>query len=183
MTQVGYARVSSKGQDLQVQLDKLTAQGCEKIYQEKQSGTTARRTQLDACLDYVREGDTLVITKLDRLARSITDLCNISRTLERKGVAFKVLDQQIDTSTSTGRLLFNMLGVIAQFETELRAERQSEGIRRAKERGIRMGREKAFTPEQIEELKSLRNSGATTINDLRKKYKVHKATIYKYLAA
>ena len=122
MALVGYARVSSVGQTLAVQLDKL--QQCDKIFQEKVTGVTDKRPQLQACLEYVRQGDTLVVTKLDRLARSTLHLCQIAEELERKQVALQVLDQNIDTNSATGRLLFNMLGAIAQFETEIRAERQ-----------------------------------------------------------
>ena len=130
MALVGYARVSSVVQSLEVQLDKL--KHCDKIYQEKKSGTSSQRSQLKACLDYVREGDTLVITRLDRLARSTLHLCQIAVGLERKQVNLQVLDQNIDTSDATGRLLFNMLGAIGQFETEIRAERQMDGIQKAK---------------------------------------------------
>src|SRR6476660_7433231 len=112
---VGYARVSSTDKDLTVQRDRLTA--CEKLFEEKASGTDARRPQLQACLDYVREGDTLVCTRLDRLARSTLHLCQIANQLEQKQVHLQVIDQQIHTGDATGRLLFNMLGAIAQFET------------------------------------------------------------------
>jgi len=128
MALVGYARVSSVGQSLDVQVDKLTP--CDKIFQEKTSGASATRPRLGDCLDYVREGDTLVVTRLDRLACSTWHLCQIAEVLARKRVHLHVLDQSIDTSDATGRLLFNMLGAIAQFETELRAERQREGIQK-----------------------------------------------------
>ena len=133
MAVVGYARVSSVGQTLDVQLDKL--KHCDKIFQEKKSGASGKQPRLDACLEYVREGDTLVVTRLDRLARSTLHLCQIAADLESKQVNFHVIDQNINTSDATGRLLFNMLGAIAQFETELRAERQMDGIQKAKERG------------------------------------------------
>ena len=110
MALVGYARVSSVGQTLVVQLDKL--QQCDKIFQEKVSGINDKRPQLQACLEYVRQGDTLVVTKLDRLARSTLHLCQIAEELERKQVALQVLDQHIDTNSATGRLLFNVLGAI-----------------------------------------------------------------------
>jgi DNA invertase Pin-like site-specific DNA recombinase len=126
MARIGYARVSSVGQSLEVQLAKLT--DCDKIYQEKRSGASLKRPRLDACLEYVREGDRLVITRLDRLARSTLHLCQIAEELRRKQVHLQVLDQQIYTDDATGRLLFHMLGAIAQFETELRAERQMDGI-------------------------------------------------------
>ncbi len=121
MAWVGYARVSSIGQRLDVQLDKL--QHCDKIYQEKKSGSSNQRPELKACLDYVREGDTLVVTRLDRLARSTLHLCQIAAELGQQQVNLQVLDQNIDTGDATGRLLFNMLGAIGQFETEIRAER------------------------------------------------------------
>jgi DNA invertase Pin-like site-specific DNA recombinase len=124
MARVGYARVSSVGQSLDVQLDKL--QHCDKFFQETHSGAAGTRPQIRACLDYVREGDTLVVTRLDRLARSTLHLCQIAETLARKQVHLQVLDQHIDTSDATGRLLFHMLGAIAQFETELRTERQMD---------------------------------------------------------
>ncbi len=124
MALVGYARVSSIGQSLDVQLDKL--EHCDKIFQEKKSGTSGKRPRLADCLEYVREGDTLVV------ARSTLHLCQIADELQRKRVNLQVLDQSIDTSDATGRLLFNMLGAIGQFETEIRAERQMDGIQKAK---------------------------------------------------
>ena len=108
MALVGYARVSSVGQNLAVQLDKL--KHCDKTYEEKKSGVASKRPRLEACLEYVREGDTLVVTRLDRLARSTLRLCQIAAELERKQVNLQVLDQNIDTSDATGRLLFHMLG-------------------------------------------------------------------------
>lgn len=119
MSSIGYARVSSVGQSLEVQLDKL--RHCDKIFQEKKSGTSDKRPRLKACLEYVREGDTLVVTRLDRLARSTLHLCQLAEKLKRKGVNLQVIDQNIDTNNATGRLIFNMLGAIAQFETEIRA--------------------------------------------------------------
>ena len=137
MAFVGYARVSSTGQSLDVQQDKLNSAGCSKVYQEKHTGITADRTQLKAVMDYVRDGDSLVITKLDRLARSTFHLTEIAERLKGKGVELVVLDQNIDTNTPTGRLLFNLLASIAEFETEIRKERQLEGIQKAKEKGVK----------------------------------------------
>jgi DNA invertase Pin-like site-specific DNA recombinase len=154
MALVGYARVSSVGQSLEVQLDKL--KHCDKIYQEKKSGVSGRRPQLETCLEYVREGDTLVVTRLDRLARSMLHLCQIANELKRKEVDLQVLDQNINTSDATGRLLFNMLGAIAQFETEIRAERQMDGLRKAKERGVQFGPDKKLTAHQVAELQARR---------------------------
>jgi DNA invertase Pin-like site-specific DNA recombinase len=178
MALIGYARVSSVGQSLEVQLDKL--KHCDKIYQEKKSGAASKRPQLETCLEYVREGDTLVVTRLDRLARSTLHLCQIADELKRKSVNLQVLDQNIDTSDATGRLLFNMLGAIAQFETEIRAERQLDGIQKAKERGVQFGRDKSLTPAQIVELQQRREQGAL-IKTLMADYSISKATVYRYL--
>ncbi|NSY61067.1 recombinase family protein [Agrobacterium tumefaciens] len=141
-TIVGYARVSSTGQDYQTQLDRLAAAGATKIFSEKQSGLDDDRPELAKCLDYVREGDTLIVTKLDRLARSASHLHQIVDKLNKDGVGFKVLDDaSLDTTTRTGKLVFGILASIAQFETELRKERQLEGIAKAKAEA-----EKAGTP-------------------------------------
>ena len=178
MALIGYARVSSLGQSLDVQPDKL--QHCDKIFQETVSATTAARPRLQACLEYVREGDTLVVTRLDRLARSTLHLCQIAEQLQRKDIDLHVIDQQIHTGDATGRLLFNMLGAIAQFETELRAERQREGIRQARARGVRFGAKRKLTNEQVAELRQRRQAGEL-IKTLMTDYKLSKATIYRYL--
>ena len=178
MALIGYARVSSVGQSLDVQLDKL--KHCQKIYQEKQSGTNQKRPELKACLDYIREEDTLVVTRLDRLARSTLHLCQIAETLKEEKVNLQVLDQNIDTSDATGRLLFNMLGAIAQFETEIRAERQMDGINKAKDRGVAFGRKRKMTKGQIDELRQRRKSGVL-IKTLMADYDLSKASVYRYL--
>jgi DNA invertase Pin-like site-specific DNA recombinase len=179
MALIGYARVSSVGQTLVVQLDKL--EHCDRVFQEKVSGVTDKRPQLQACLEYVRQGDTVVVTKLDRLARSTLHLCQIAAELERKQVDLQVLDQSIDTSSATGRLLFNMLGAIAQFETEIRAERQREGIRKAKERGVKFGKRKKLNQQQVAELQEGRRQGVL-IKTLMRDYGLSKTSVYRYLA-
>lgn len=178
MALVGYARVSSIGQTLAVQLDKLKE--CDKIFQEKVSGVTDKRPQFQTCLEYVRQGDTLVVTKLDRLARSTLHLCQIAAELERKQVDLQVLDQNIDTKSATGRLLFNMLGAIAQFETEIRAERQREGIQKARERGVKFGTRKKLNKREIAELQKQRRQGAL-IKTLMQDYGLSKTSVYRYL--
>jgi DNA invertase Pin-like site-specific DNA recombinase len=178
MALVGYARVSSVGQSLDVQLDKL--QHCDKIYQEKKSGTIQQRSKLDACLEYVREGDTLVVSRLDRLACSTLHLCQIADLLKRKQVALHVLDQNLDTSNATGRLLFNMLGAIAEFEPEIRSERQLDGIHKAKELGVCFGRKQLLSASQIVEL-HLRRAQGTLIKILMKDFSLSKASVYRYL--
>lgn len=175
---IGYARVSSVGQSLDVQLDKL--KNCDKIYQEKKSGTLDNRAELKACLDYVREGDVLVVTRLDRLARSTLHLCSIAEQLREKQVALEVLDQNINTQDATGRLLFNMLGAIAQFETEIRAERQMDGIAKAKQRGVAFGRKKSLTETEVQELREKRKQGFL-IRQLMEEYNLSKSSVYRYL--
>ncbi len=178
MALIGYARVSSVGQSLAVQIDKLIH--CDRVYQEKKSGSSNKRPELKACLDYVREGDTLVVTRLDRLARSTLHLCQIAEVLKHKQVNLQVLDQNIETSDATGRLLFNMLGAIGQFETEIRAERQMDGIHKAKVRGIRFGKKKSLSAAQITELQQRRQQG-DLIKTLMKDYGLSKASVYRYL--
>lgn len=176
---IGYARVSSVGQSLDVQLDKL--QHCDKIFREKESAVSGKLPRLETCLEYVREGDTLVVTRLDRLARSTLHLCQIAAELDRKQVNLQVIDQNINTIDATGRLLFNMLGAIAQFETEIRAERQMDGIRKAKEQGVRFGATKKLTVEQAGELCQRREEGVL-IRTLMKDYNLSKASVYRYLS-
>ncbi|MDX3910888.1 MAG: recombinase family protein [Sphingobium sp.] len=131
---VGYARVSSSGQSLEVQQDQLTAAGCEKVFAEKRSGTsTEGRQALEDAIEFCREGDTLAVTRLDRLARSGGDLYGIVNRLNTKGVAFRCLQQgAVDTTTSMGKLVLGILGAVAEFETDIRRERQRDGIERTK---------------------------------------------------
>ncbi|QFU75350.1 recombinase family protein [Halioglobus maricola] len=148
---VGYARVSTTGQSLEVQMEALQAAGCdpENIFSEKQSGTTADRPKLKELQRFVRKGDTVYITKLDRLGRSLNDLSNIVEDFRSSGVGFVVLDQGIDTTTSTGRAMFGMLAVFAQFETDLRYERQMAGIEAAKAKGVQFGRKQSLETEAV----------------------------------
>ena len=181
---VGYARVSSSGQTLDIQLEKLEVAGCGRIFSEKRSGRQAdNRPELRSCLEYLRSGDTLVITRLDRMARSVLDLSTIAAGLDRKGVALKVIDQAIDTSTSEGRPMFSLLSAFAQFETDIRFERQLEGIAKAKQKGVAVGRKRAFTEAKCERIKILRKEENFSITQLADKYNVGVATIYRALAS
>ena len=181
MAVVGYARVSSVGQSLEVQQEKLVSYGVDKLFSEKLSGTTAARPELKSCLDYVREGDVLVITKLDRLARSTLHLHKIVNDLNDRGVGFKVLDQSIDTTTKEGRLLFSILASLAEFETELRAERTNEGRIAAMERGVKFGAKPKLTEDQIAEMIQKRSQGVL-IKDLMTEYKLSKASVYRLMS-
>ncbi|MBW2185159.1 MAG: recombinase family protein [Deltaproteobacteria bacterium] len=140
MAIVGYARVSTREQNLDGQLEQLQDVGCEKIFQEKESGANPERQQLASMLDYVRSGDTVVVTKLDRIARSTKHLLQIVDQLQEDDVTFNVLNIQLDTGTPTGKLMLTMLGAIATFEREMMLERQAEGIHRAKREGRFKGR-------------------------------------------
>jgi DNA invertase Pin-like site-specific DNA recombinase len=151
----GYARVSTRDQDLSIQEAALKAAGCELIRAEKMSGTRREgRTELELLLEFVREGDELVITRIDRLARSIGDLQDIVRALRAKGVALRATEQPIDTTTAAGKCFLDMLGVFAEFETNLRRERQLEGIAKAKAAGIYKGRKPSVPVDEVKQLKA-----------------------------
>jgi DNA invertase Pin-like site-specific DNA recombinase len=179
MNTIGYARVSSVGQSLDVQLQKLDF--CDTIFKEKKSGKIDNREQLTLCLNSLQSGDVLVITKLDRISRSTRHLWNIVNILEVKGVQLRVLDQNIDTGTPTGKLMFSMLGAIAEFENDLRRERQMDGIAVAKAKGIQFGRKRSLTDDQISEMKVLRSEGVE-IDELMVRYGMSKASVYRALA-
>jgi DNA invertase Pin-like site-specific DNA recombinase len=181
MPLIGYARVSSSGQSLEVQRDQLLAAGCTRIFEEKRSGLSQDgREQLALALDYVRDGDVLIVTRLDRLARSITDLRQIVDRATAKEVGFRALQQgDLDTSTSNGRLMLNMLGAFAEFEADLRRERQREGIDRAKANGIYKGRKPTVPVDEVRKLKA--EGMAPT--EIAKRLNVGRASVYRALAA
>ena len=180
MSVVGYARVSTIGQSLEVQQSKLSH--CDKIFEEKRSGTTTHnRPALQQCLNYLREGDTLVITKLDRLARSTLHLTQIADQLDKEGIELVVIDQNIDTTTPTGKLLFTMLGAIAEFENSLRKDRVADGVAKAKERGVKFGPKAKLTPDQVQEMCQKRTEGVL-IKHLMSDYRISKASVYRLLS-
>ncbi|MBA2710246.1 MAG: recombinase family protein [Tatlockia sp.] len=180
MAFVGYARVSTIDQNLAIQLDVLKSAGCKKIFSEKKSGTSKQdRTALDECMDYIREGDTLVVTRIDRLTRSILDLQTLLHYLKEKGIHLKALEQPVDTSNASGKFFLDMLGVFAEFETNLRRERQLEGIERAKKEGIYQGR-KPTAQARKEEVIALINQGFTR-TAIAKKLNIGIASIYRIL--
>ncbi|MDV4161549.1 recombinase family protein [Rhizobium leguminosarum] len=181
MAELAYIRVSSVGQSLDVQRDKALAAGVEQknIFEEKRSGLDTGRPELKACLRALRRGDTLVITRIDRLARSAVDLLSIVRELEKGGVALKVLDQSIDTSTAAGKALLQMLAVFAEFETAIRSERQADGIAKAKADGTRFGRPAKATPDKIGEIRAMRET--MTVPQIMKATGLSKASVYRAL--
>lgn len=146
---VGYARVSSVGQSLELQMVALKAAGCEEVFSEKLSGTTADRPQLKAMQRHVRKGDTVYITKLDRLGRSLNDLSTIVTDFDKHGVGFVVLEQNLDTTTREGKLLFGILSTFAEFETDIRHERQMAGIKSAQAKGVKFGRRQSLATEDV----------------------------------
>ncbi|MDF2496293.1 recombinase family protein [Sphingomonas sp.] len=176
---VGYARVSSVGQSLEVQLDSLRAAGCEKVFAEKRSGTsTDGRVELADALSFVREGDTLVVTRLDRLARSAGDLHAIVKQLAEKGCGFDCLQQPgMCTTSSTGKLLLGVLASIAEFEADIRRERQREGIERAKAAGVYKGRKPTV---DVAAVRALRNQGLGG-TQIAQKLGIGRASVYRAL--
>jgi DNA invertase Pin-like site-specific DNA recombinase len=180
MTMVGYARVSSAGQCLDLQQDQLIQAGCEKLFAEKQSGTSAgNRLALQDALEWLREGDTLVVTRLDRLARSGKDLHNIIDKLSRKKVSFQCLQQgAVDTTSSMGKLVLGILGAVAEFETDIRKERQREGIEKAKAAGVYKGRKPTV---DVDAVRSLRDQGLGG-TQIAKQLGIGRASVYRALS-
>jgi DNA invertase Pin-like site-specific DNA recombinase len=178
MTVYGYARVSTTDQELTLQEEALTAAGCAKVCAEKVSGTSRQgREELERLLGFLREGDTLMVTRVDRLARSIGDLQDIVQTLRDNGVELKATEQPIDTSTAAGKCFLDMLGVFAEFETNLRRERQMEGIAKAKTRGVYKGRKPSIDREAVRKLKQ-EGLGASAI---AQRLGIGRASVYRCL--
>jgi DNA invertase Pin-like site-specific DNA recombinase len=174
MTVIGYARVSSTDQNLEVQERALRAAGCDTIRSEKRTGTTtAGRDELRTVLDFLRKGDVLVVTRVDRLARSIGDLQDIVRAMKASGASLKATEQPIDTSTAAGKCFLDMLGVFAEFETNLRKERQMEGIAKAKAAGVYKGR-----PPSVDSVRVAALKGASQI---ARKLNISRASVYRAL--
>ena len=180
MTIIGYARVSTTDQDLSIQETALKAAGCEVIRAEKRSGTTmAAREELRTVLEFLRSGDVLAVTKIDRLARSIGDLQDIVRAVKARGATLRAIDQPIDTSTAAGKCFLDMLGVFAEFETNLRRERQLEGIAKAKVEGVYKGRPASIDGAKVREMKS-KGFGPS---EIAKRLKIGRASVYRVLAS
>ena len=175
----GYARVSTPDQDLSIQEAALRAAGATVIRSEKKSGTTTEgRDELATLISFARKGDTIIVTRIDRLARSLADLADIVRTLEAKGTALKATEQPIDTSTPEGRAFVQMLGVFAEFETAIRKERQLEGIAKAKAEGVYKGRKATIDADRVRELAAA-GKGAS---EIAKELSIGRASVYRYLS-
>jgi DNA invertase Pin-like site-specific DNA recombinase len=175
----GYARVSSNDQDLSIQRERLQAAGCDVVRTEKVSGTSLKgRTELASLLEFLRHGDTLVVTRIDRLARSLKDLQDIIHDLKARGIALKATEQPIDTSTPAGKAFLDMLGVFAEFETNLRKERQMEGIAKAKLNGVYKGRKPVIDVTRIKALKEAGMAPAVIARELR----IARSSVYRVLS-
>jgi DNA invertase Pin-like site-specific DNA recombinase len=183
MALVGYARVSTRDQQPEAQLDALTAAGCEKTFTDHASGTLARRPALDEALAYVRAGDTLVVTKLDRLGRSVRNLKQVADDLQSREVALRALSQGIDTATPGGRLFFHMLAAIAEFEHDLIVERTVDGLAAARARGRKGGPKFKMTPTRIAQARAMYDAGQHTVQEIADTFGVSRPTIYRHLTA
>lgn len=176
---IGYARVSTEDQDCSIQEAALRAAGCTVIRSEKKSGTSRDgRTELETVLSFLRAGDTLTVTRIDRLARSLHDLESIVRELKGKGVHLKAIEQPVDTSTPAGKAFLQMLGVFAEFETALRRERQMEGIAKAKAKGVYKGRKPSVDVARVRELRD----GGMKPSAIAKELKVGRTSVWRALA-
>lgn len=178
MTCIGYARVSTIDQDLTIQEAALKAAGCDLIRSEKRTGTTTTgREELRTLLDFLRSGDVLMVTRIDRLARSIGDLQDIVRAVKARGASLRATEQPIDTNTAAGKCFLDMLGVFAEFETNLRRERQLEGIADAKARGVYQGRKASIDTAKVKALKA----GGMGASAIAKALNIGRASVYRAL--
>jgi len=178
LTNIGYARVSTTDQNLEIQIAALKAAGCDVIRSEKRSGASTKgRTELQTVLDFLRKNDVLIVTRIDRLARSIGDLQDIVRVVKAKGASLKATEQPIDTTSAAGKAFLDMLGVFAEFETNLRKERQAEGIAKAKAAGVYKGRPPSIDVMKVRDLKK-KGLGAS---EIAKALKIGRASVYRAL--
>lgn len=180
---VGYVRVSTQDQKPELQLDALQAAGCERLFEEKASGAQRERPELIAALEYMREGDTLVVWKLDRLARSTKQLIETVEMLESRGIGFRSLTEAIDTTTSGGRLIFHIFAALAEFERSIIRERTTAGLKSARERGRKGGRPPALTPDDVAAAKALLADPTITAKDVARRLGVAVSTLYKHVPA
>lgn len=173
---IGYARVSTDEQSLDAQKDALEAAGAKRTYADTMSGTKRSRPKLDAMLEHLREGDVVVVTKYDRLARSLRDLLDIIEVIKERGVGFRSLAEDIDTTTPAGRLIFHVFASVAQFERERIAERTKEGLQAARRRGRVGGRPSALSVSQAAEVRRMRDDEKRPIKEIAALFRVSEST-------
>ena len=176
---IGYARVSTDDQNLHLQRDALVAAGCEIIYEDKASGKSTARPELDNCLKALRPGDTLVVWRLDRLGRSLSDLVKVvTNLIDERGVGFLSLQEQIETNSASGKLIFHVFAALAEFERNLISERTKAGLDAARARGRKGGRKPKLAPKDIREIKVLLKDPSIPVSDVAKRFGVSRTTIY-----
>ena len=178
---IGYARVSTTDQTLDLQKDALEKAGCSKIFTDTASGAKAERIGLDEAINYVRAGDTLVVWRLDRLGRSLKHLIETITTLANRGIGFKSITEAIDTTTSGGKLIFHIFGALAEFERDIIRERTQAGLTAARSRGRKGGRPKVLTPKKAQMAQALYKDKNNTIDEICKTLNVSRATLYRYV--
>lgn len=180
---VGYARVSTQDQDPELQVDALRKAGCEKIFTEKASGAKRDRPELMAALEYARDGDTIVVWKLDRLARSLKQLIETVENLEDRGIGFKSVTETIDTTTSGGKLVFTIFAALAEFERSIIQERTRAGLEAARSRGRIGGRPRSVSDEDIAAARAMLKNPEITVKKVAERIGCSEATLYRYLPA
>ena len=178
--QVGYARVSTQDQNPDLQLDALKKAGCEKVFEEKASGAKRNRPELKASLDYLRKGDVLVVWKLDRLARSLKQLIETVELLEERGIGFMSLTENIDTTTSSGKLIFHIFASLAEFERSMIRERTQAGLQAARDRGKIGGRPPALSEEDQAAARAMLKDKGMSVGTIAKRLGVSRSTLYRY---
>ena len=178
---IGYARVSTEDQSLALQRQALAEVGCQKIFDDRVSGVIAARPGLSKAMKAVKAGDVLVVWKLDRLGRSFPHLLEVIQSLADRRIGFRSLTENMDTTTASGRLLFHLVGALADFERSLIRERTSAGIRAAKARGVHVGRRKALTPAQVGHAQLLIDKGESA-STVARTLKIGRSTLYRYLS-
>ena len=177
---IGYARVSTYDQNLDLQVDALKDIGCQKIFTDKSSGKNKERLGLDEALAYAREGDVIVTWKLDRMGRSLKHLVEVITDLESKGIGFTSIQENINTTTSGGKLIFHIFAALAEFESDIIKERTHAGLAAARSRGRNGGRPKALTDQQIKQLRVMSKDNSITVQEICKTFNISKGTYYKY---
>src|SRR4051794_35218412 len=178
---IGYARISTLDQTLALQQDALTAVGCEQLYTDTVSGSVTERPGLTQALSHLRTGDTLVVWRLDRLGRSLAHLIGTIKDLEQRGIHFKSLQEQIDTTTSGGKLIFHVFGALAEFEHDLIRERTHAGLAAARARGRLFGGPKVLSPQQVKQLRSLAKDERNTVAEICQTLEISRAAYYRYV--
>src|SRR5919197_1903638 len=179
---IGYARISTQDQTLNLQKDALKKIGCTKIFTDTASGAKAERKGFDEALEYVREGDTLVVWRLDRLGRSLKHLIETITELNNRKIGFKSLQENIDTTTSGGKLVFHIFGALAEFERDIIRERTQAGLLAARARGRKGGRPKALTPKKAQMAQDLYRNKENSIDEICKILNISRTTFYRYLS-